>query len=162
MTEEERKASRRLARAKWLAANPDKRRVAVRKYRESNLEKQRAAIRKWRAGNPERVQQISRDYCAKHRELLRTRSATYAAAHRVQRRQKFSEWYWASPEIRRARKNHLRAMDLPKARERERESRGNMAANLGLPGMAKHIPEELLNAKRQQLKLKRLLKRKSA
>jgi len=139
--------------AKYYAENPEKERARKAKYYAENPEKERARKAKWRAENPEKERAIQAKYRAENLEKVRARDAKYYAKYRAE-----------NPEKVRARDAKYRAENVEKERANYAKyyasmTDGYVAAKLGFP--VKKVPPQLIELKREHLRLVRLLKEKT-
>ena len=124
---------------RWHAENPEKARGAVRRWKAENPEKQREISRRWRAENPERSRESER------------------------------RWKAENPEKQRESERRWKAENPEKVMEAKKRSKRRQVDTL-TPGYLKHlivkkydinyseIGEELIEAKRRELKYHRQLK----
>lgn len=135
-------------RRQYYAANREKIKVQHQKYVTENREKHNEWSRKWAAANRDKRAQISRNYNAANREKTARRKRHYNAENR----KKIADYwlrYKASNPNKRAEANKRYAEKLPDALVAKRLIRNTNLTRAD-------IPPELLEAKRLQLKLKRL------
>ena len=116
----------------WLAANHA--RVLAR----------RRLVRRVKNRGQENARNVA--YRAANLEKEHARSVAYYTAHADQRKAAYAKWKSANPEVARA---HVRRVTL-ELRD------AYVAARLG--ARTKDVPKELMEAKRVELKLKRLIK----
>ena len=83
----ERIAAKRVARAKWEAANPEKTTARINKWKRENADKVAGYEKKWRDANPEKVAAKNKRYKAENAERL----APIA-------RERVKEWREANPD----------------------------------------------------------------
>lgn len=124
---------------KYRRNNPEKVREACRKWRESNPEKAKKATTNWRERNPDNVQKWSRTSYSKNPEKSKEATTNW----RNKNRRRFNE---------NNRKN------LKAQRDRMNDTYIKRTLYQGTSLKSADIPEALIEAKREQIKLKRLIK----
>lgn len=148
------KEKSKLAIADWNRRNPEKlkeyRRNRYVKHRERDLQ----ASKRWRTANPEKVKERSRRDSAKRRKKPPlVKDETYFQIKREKNNARVKAWYVAN-------KDRKKEYDIARTQqEKDSLSDGYIKSLLrqgtGLPGNS--IPLPLIEAKRQQMKIKRLI-----
>ena len=119
----------RAGRAAWAAANPDKVKAKNAAWRAANAEKERSRKAAWRAANPEREKDRNAAYRAANPQKERDRAVVWSAANRDKR------CAYAAKAVANLRDDYV-------------------ARVIGLP--VREVPPELINLKREQIRLHRL------
>ena len=139
------KASRR-----WHAKNPERARDRNRRWQSENPEKVRENVRRWQAENPEKVRETKRRWYAKNTEKVRDKNRRWYADNREKEKERTKIWQAENPE---------------KVKEAARRRRNTLAPYYLKILIANkydihysEIGEELIEAKRREIKYYRQLK----
>ena len=133
-------------RAAYYAANREKVRATAAAWQAANREKVRAMAAAWRVANPEKFRAAVDKWHAAHPEKHKASVAKWHAAHPEKHKAAVAKWHASHPgKVKAARVAYV-----------GRLSAGYIADLLGV--RAKDVPTELMEAKRVEIKLKRLIK----
>lgn len=150
---------------KWQAENPEKVRERNRIYYAKNSEKVKGAVRRYRAENPERVREIQRRWYAENPEKARERSRRWNAENPEKVRESKKRRYAENPEKVMEENKRWNAENPEKVKEAKKRRRDRLAP-VYLKGLISkkynidwsEIGDELINAKRREIKYYRQLK----
>jgi hypothetical protein len=153
----------------WKAANPDRVRQHDRTMYHKNSEREAAISKKWRDANKEWIKNYNAQYQAQNKDQIRVAKRAWRTDNRELRNQRERASYAANPEGRRKthaiwREKNLEAQKAMATRRARgyRETmhdlyvKARLKSVLNIAGV--EIPPELIEAKRQYLKIYRTLK----
>ncbi len=161
MTEEERKERHRIANRKYrakMSSDPAwkaKRASQLDAYRKRNIEKVRARRKAYRTRNVEKIDAYMSEYRAKNSERIKAQTSDYYLRNRDKLISVTRKYYAENTEVVRL-----------KSKTAQREGRSNLSdvyikqllTQKGSPLKPEHIPQSLVDAKREHLRNLRFIK----
>ena len=150
LTEEERKERARVSNRKWMAENKDK----IKRYYQLNSDKVKARVRKYREANANTVKESQKRYRDANKDKIKERDITYRRKNREQCATRDRDYFQINKG------SLMEASKIGKRSGRKTLSdwyiKDILRRGTGLA--ITNIPQDLIQLKRQHLKITRLLK----